>query len=56
MRGEKPSVLERTILKDWAWAYPTFSFEIDRPQSEIKSMVIDPKELMADVNRENNKM
>lgn len=25
MRGEKPT--SATIIKDWAWAYPTYSFE-----------------------------
>lgn len=55
MRGEKPSNEPRTILKDWAWAYPTYSFEINRSVREINSITIDPKGLMADINRVNNK-
>ncbi|MEZ4793306.1 MAG: M1 family metallopeptidase [Gelidibacter sp.] len=45
-----------TKLGDWAWAYPTYEFTIDRARPFIKSVTIDPKEFMADVNRENNKM
>jgi aminopeptidase N len=56
MRGEKPSLTARTTLNDWAWAYPTYTFSVNRPKNEIKAMVIDPKGLMADVNRENNKL
>ncbi|NNK70954.1 MAG: M1 family metallopeptidase [Flavobacteriaceae bacterium] len=54
MRGEKPSKGIRTILSDWAWAYPEYSFKLPRPKSEIKSITIDPLGLMADVNRANN--
>jgi len=50
MRGEKPT--QATIIKDWAWAYPTYTFETSKT---IKSVVIDPKNMMADINRENNK-
>lgn len=48
-----PSV-KRTILPDWAWAYPTYFFEIPKAKSEIKKIVLDPSGLMADVKRENN--
>ncbi|WP_224485359.1 M1 family metallopeptidase [Robertkochia aurantiaca] len=56
-RGEKANPFEgidRTVLKDWPWAFPTYEFEIDRPLSDIQAIVIDPSGLMADVNRENN--
>ena len=56
MRGEKPSNSPRTILDDWAWAYPTYSFNINKTKSEIKTVTIDSKGLMADINRGNNKM
>ncbi|MEY8849501.1 M1 family metallopeptidase [Psychroserpens sp. XS_ASV72] len=49
MRGEKPT--SATILSDWAWAYPTYSFETSK---KIKSAEIDPSGFMADVDRENN--
>ncbi len=57
MRGEKKHPYEgvsRTVLQDWAWAYPTYEFTINKPKSSIKAIVIDPSELMADVKRENN--
>ena len=46
--------LKRTELPDWAWAYPTYEFKIARPISDIKAIVIDPSQLMADVEWENN--
>ncbi len=55
MRGEKPSETPRTLLNDWAWAYPTYSFSINKPKSNIKSITIDPKSYMADINEENNR-
>ena len=56
MRGEKPmnfKGLKRTLVKDWAWAYPTYSLEIDNGK-EILAIEIDGSQTMADVNRENN--
>ena len=55
MRGEKPSDTPRTLLNDWAWAYPTYSFSINKSKSNIKSITIDPKSYMADVDEENNR-
>jgi len=49
MRGEKPTTA--TIIKDWAWAYPTYTFNVNKP---VKSVQIDPKNLMADINKSNN--
>ena len=46
--------IKRTILKDWAWAYPTFEFNIAKSKSEIKKITIDESGLMADVNKGNN--
>lgn len=57
MRGEKDNPyadIERTVLEDWPWAYPTYTFDIEKPMSSIKAIVIDPSQLMADVNLENN--
>lgn len=56
MRGEKENpypALKRTVLKDWAWAYPTYTFEIPEGK-KIKAMMIDATQLMADINVENN--
>ncbi|MCO6147610.1 M1 family metallopeptidase [Flavobacterium sp. NRK1] len=46
--------LKRTVLADWDWAYPTYNFTINKPKKAIKVLMIDPSELMADVNRDNN--
>ncbi|MEO9891926.1 M1 family metallopeptidase [Aurantibacter sp.] len=57
MRGEKTNPypqFERTVLPDWPWANPSYSFEINKPQTDIKAIVIDPSQLMADINAENN--
>ena len=49
MRGGKPTTA--TIIKDWGWAYPTYSFEASK---SVKSVEIDKSGLMADVNASNN--
>lgn len=48
-----PSV-KRTVLNNWAWAIPTYEFSIDKNIKDIKLIIIDPSELMADVNKQNN--
>jgi len=55
MRGEKPQEEPRILLEDWAWAYPSYRFKINKQKSKILSVTIDPKGLMADINRENNR-
>lgn len=54
MRGVKPTSKDTTVLDNWAWAYPTYTFEIEKSKSEISTITIDPRGYMADVNRENN--
>lgn len=56
MRGEKKfgDDVNVKVLADWPWVFPSYTFELDRPAASIKSMVIDEKEEMADVDRENN--
>jgi hypothetical protein len=57
MRGQKDNPypnIDRSILPDWPWAYPTFEYVIDKPLSTIQAVVIDPSQLMADINLENN--
>lgn len=46
--------LERTVLNDWGWANPNYSFSIPKPKKDIKQILIDPSQFMADVNQENN--
>ena len=54
MRGAKPTPSTTTVLKNWAWAHPTYTFDIEASKSSILSITIDPRGYMADVNRENN--
>ena len=57
MRGEKGNPytgIKRTVLPDWPWAMPTFTFTVDKPLSSIRAILLDPSQLMADVNPENN--
>jgi len=57
MRGEKENPypnIQRTVLPDWPWAFPNYEFLIDRPLEEIRAIVIDPSQLMADVDKDNN--
>jgi len=49
MRGEKSS--SATVLKDWAWAHPNYSFTASKT---IKSVIIDPLEKTADIDSANN--
>ena len=56
MRTNKPNPrLDEswTVLPDWAWAYPNYSFVLKKDK-RIKSIVIDDSGLMADINLENN--
>ncbi len=46
--------VKRTVLSDWAWAYPTYEFAISKNKSSIKKIIIDQSELMADIKRDNN--
>jgi len=56
MRGEKPTEndLKRTLLEDWPWVEPSYSFTIAMPIETIRSVSIDPTERLADVNTTNN--
>lgn len=53
MRGNKP-LNGSTLLEDWPWTHPEYTFEIDANAADIQSVVIDPNIGMVDVNRENN--
>ncbi|WP_298954040.1 M1 family metallopeptidase [uncultured Nonlabens sp.] len=55
MRGEKKVTRNVTTVADWAWAYPTYELVLNGiNMSNVKSVTIDPKGMMADVNKENN--
>jgi hypothetical protein len=56
MRGVKehddPSI-PRTILTDWPWTHPYYTFSIPKKPKDIKYMEIDPTQRMADTDRTN---
>jgi hypothetical protein len=57
MYGEKSNPytnLDRTVLDDWPWTNPAYEFTIDMPMENVTAIVIDPSQLMADVDGENN--
>lgn len=56
MRGEKVNETDykRTILEDWFWTNPEYSFELDMAYDDIRSIEIDESERLADVDKSNN--
>ena len=55
MRGEKPTNKPIIVLRDWAWAYPTYSFLLNN-NKEIKKITLDPELKVADINLDNNSL
>ena len=58
MRGEKnfENYNFVDILPDWEWVNESYRLDIDVTNKNIKSIIIDPSEKLADVNPENNKI
>lgn len=56
MRGEKENTYDLPWIqeKDWTWANPKYSFTIDQPKENIEAIVLDPSNLMADIDKSNN--
>lgn len=56
MRYSKPNeyAVPRKTLGTWTWSHPTYTFTIDTPKSNIKAIDLNPTQLMADVNPDNN--
>lgn len=56
MRGEKSESIysKTTLLGDWGWTYPEYSFTIDRNAGDIQAIIIDPSQRMADIDPDNN--
>lgn len=57
MYGQKENpypTIDRSVLKSWPWAYPTYEITIDKPMNSIQGIQIDPSGLMADIDLENN--
>ena len=56
MRGEKenPYDLEWEIQPDWSWANLNYSFSVSKEKNQIEAIVIDPSNLMADIDKTDN--
>jgi len=58
MRGEKTENeypgSRWTVLEDWPWVNPTYTFTISSSVDEIKKLEIDPSQRLADINKDNN--
>lgn len=57
MRGAKPDSEKYdlySIEEDWPWTYPAYILELPIGFKEIESIIIDPLERTADVDRDNN--
>ena len=57
MRGEKDnpySGMAWEVMPDWPWAQPEYTVEVDVPADQIQAVLIDPSQLMADVDPGNN--
>ncbi len=56
LRGEKenPYDVEWTVEKDWTWANTKYIFSIEHAKDKIEAIVIDPSNLMADIDKSNN--
>jgi hypothetical protein len=56
LRGEKenPYTIDWIVQKDWNWANLEYSFVVDKPKEEIQVIVIDPSNLMADIDKNDN--
>ena len=57
MRGNKPQENKSanyTVLEDWPWVNPEYTMTIPMKSKNIKTIIIDPKGMMADVESSNN--
>jgi hypothetical protein len=59
MFGAKPvedAMTPRTVKEPWKWTSSTYTFDITRRLTDLKTIDIDPTQRMADLNRKNNKL
>ena len=56
MRGEKENTydIDWKQEKDWSWANPKYSFTIPQSIENIEAIILDPSNLMADIDKSNN--
>jgi len=56
MRGEKQNTYKMSwkVHPDWSWSHTDYFLEINHPKKEIEAIIIDPSNLMADINKTDN--
>jgi hypothetical protein len=54
MRGEKEQNEKVTQMSDWPWVNPFYSLILPYKLEEIERIEIEPSQVMADINRNNN--
>jgi len=56
MFGNKPAEdnTKRVVHEEWRWTHPTYIVEFKGRLTDLKELVIDPTERMADIERKNN--
>lgn len=57
MRGSKfqeSKAMKQTVLEDWPWTHPEYSFNIPASIDKVVRVEIDPSIRMMDINRNNN--
>ena len=55
--AEKPNTYPaypRTVLPAWGWGNPAYTFTLDMPLEDIKSIALDPENKSVDTDKENN--
>lgn len=53
MRGKRKGK-DVTYMPDWAWTHPVYTLEFDAKGRKIEEVVIDPRGLLADIDKSNN--
>ena len=56
MRGEKenPYPIKWIVHPDWSWSNLDYTLTIDHNKEDIETIIIDPSNLMADIDKSNN--
>lgn len=54
VKGEDILKVKRQDLEAWPWVYPSYTFEVNIPHHQIKEVVIDPTNRLADIEPTNN--
>ncbi len=54
MRGHKPLQNNEYLLKDWPWAFPTYTFEVITKKKKVQNVQLNPSGKIADIDLKND--